>query len=167
MVESSALDSIDRAILCQLQLEGRLANNELAARVGLSPSPCLRRVRNLETAGVITGYTALIDPAAVDCTYEPLVWVTLDEVTRDSLLAFESAVADIPEIVEALRMMGQPDYLLRIVTAGPESFEVLYMDVLAGLPHVKTLTSQLAMKAVKRTHRLPIAGRPPITRADR
>lgn len=150
------MDTIDRAILNCLQAEGRLANNELAARVGLSPSPCLRRVRNLEKAGVITGYAALIDPAAVDCTYEPLVWVTLDKVTRDSLVSFESVLADVPEIVEALRMMGQPDYLLRIVTAGPESFEALYMDVLAALPHVKTLTSQLAMKAIKRTQRLPI-----------
>ncbi len=86
------------------------------------------------------------------------MWVTLDEVTRDSLVAFESALVGVLEIVEALRMMGQPDYLLRVVTSGPESFESLYMDVLAGLPHVKTPTSQLAMKAVKRTHRLPIDG---------
>lgn len=135
-----------------------MANNELAERVGLSPSPCLRRVRNLEADGVITGYTALIDPTKVECDYEPIVWVTLDEVTRSSMLSFESAIDDVPEIVEALRMMGQPDYLLRIVTATPATFESLYIDTLAGLPHVQTLTSQLAMKSVKRTRRLPLPG---------
>ena len=86
------MDQIDHAILHQLQLNGRLPNNELADRVGLSPSPCLRRVRNLEASGAITGYTALIDPAAVGCEYEPIVWVTLSEVTRTSMLEFESAI---------------------------------------------------------------------------
>ena len=133
-----------------------MANNDLADRIGLSPSPCLRRVRNLENAGIITGYTALVDRAAVGCGYEPLVWVTLSTVTRASMEEFETAVADIPAIVEALRMMGQPDYLLRVVTADANSFEALYFDTLAGLPHVQTLTSQLAMKVVKRSHQLPV-----------
>lgn len=150
------MDEIDRAILCQLQHEGRLPNNELADRVGLSPSPCLRRVRNLEAAGVIAGYAALLDRVAIGCGYEPIVWVTLSEVNRDSMLAFETAIETVPEVVEVLRMMGQPDYMLRVVTSGPESFEALYIDVLAGLPHVQILTSQLAMKTVKRTHELPV-----------
>jgi DNA-binding Lrp family transcriptional regulator len=150
------VDRIDEAILYHLQREGRLANNELADRVGLSPSPCLRRVRNLETSGAITGYAALIDRSVVGCDYEPLVWVTLSQVTRDSMIAFESAVRAIPSITEVLRMMGQPDYLLRIVTADADTFEDLYIDTLASLPHVQTLTSQLAMKAVKRTHELPL-----------
>jgi DNA-binding Lrp family transcriptional regulator len=134
-----------------------MANNELADRVGLSPSPCLRRVRSLEAAGAITGYTALVDRSIVDCDYEPLVWVTLTQVTRAALLEFESAVQTIPHITEALRMMGQPDYLLRIVTADADAFETLYIDILASLPHVQTLTSQLAMKVIKRTHELPLA----------
>jgi DNA-binding Lrp family transcriptional regulator len=150
------MDPIDRAILHQLQTDGRLANNELADRVGLSASPCLRRVRQLEAAGVITSYTALIDRTAVACSYEPLVWVTLSEITRKSMTAFEGAASEIGEVVEVLRMMGQPDYLLRIVTADAASFEVLYIDRLASLPYVQTLTSQLAMKIVKRTHELPI-----------
>ncbi len=133
-----------------------MANNELADRVGLSPSPCLRRVRKLEEAGVITGYTAVVDRRAVGCGYEPLLWVSLDEVTRASMATFEAAIAEVPEVVEALRMMGQPDYLLRIVTATPETYETLYIDRLAALPHVKTLTSQVAMKTVKRSHRLPV-----------
>lgn len=150
------MDSIDRAILYQLQRNGRIPNNELAEVVGLSPSPCLRRVKNLEASGVITGYAAVLDRSSVGCDYEPIVWVTLSTVTRDSLLEFENAVEAIPEITEAARMMGQPDYLLRVVCADASGFESLYMDELANLPHVQTLTSQLAMKTVKRTTTLPI-----------
>jgi Lrp/AsnC family leucine-responsive transcriptional regulator len=146
------VDDIDRAIIDQLQRDGRLTNLELSERVGLSPSPCLRRVRHLEATGVIRGYTALVDPRAVGRAYEPLVWVTLSEVTRESMTAFENAVDAIADVVEVMRMMGQPDYLLRIATADADSFEALYMDHLARLPHVQTLTSQLAMKTVKRTH---------------
>lgn len=156
LLEFSAVDDIDLAILCQLQRNGRIPNNELADAVGLSPSPCLRRVRNLEASGVITGYTAILDRDAVGCRYEPIVWVTLNTVTRASMLAFEAAIDDIPEIVEAARMMGQPDYLLRIVTTDDDTFETLYIERLANLPHVQKLTSQLAMKTVKRTHELPI-----------
>ncbi len=133
-----------------------MANNELADAVGLSPSPCLRRVRNLESSGVITGYTAVLDRESVDCSYEPMVWVTLESVTRQSMIEFEAAIDDVPEIVEAARMMGQPDYLLRVVVADAAAFEELYMDTLARLPHVQTLTSQLAMKTVKRTIELPV-----------
>lgn len=150
------MDSIDQAILCQLQRNGRIANNELAEAVGLSPSPCLRRVRNLETAGVIAGYAAILDRDAVGCSYEPMVWVTLQTVTRASMLAFEEAVGDVPQIVEVARMMGQPDYLLRVVAADAQDFESLYIDVLANLPHVEKLTSQLAMKIIKRTTELPL-----------
>ena len=155
MVASNAMNSTDYAILDQLQQDGRIANNELADRIGLSPSPCLRRVRILEAAGVILGYTALLDRAALGRAYEPLVWVTLSEITRDSMSTFETAVQEIPDVIEVLRMMGQPDYLLRVVTADPASFETLYIERLARLPHVQTLTSQLAMKVVKRTHRAP------------
>ena len=150
------MDQIDRDILFHLQADGRMANNDLADRVRLSPSPCLRRVRNLESSGLIAGYTALVDRARTGCSYEPLVWVTLSTVTRDSMREFETAVADIPAIIEVLRMMGQPDYLLRVVTGDAEAFETLYFDTLAGLPHVQTLTSQLALKVVKRSQHLPV-----------
>ena len=153
------MDSIDRSILFHLQADGRQPNNVLADRVGLSPSPCLRRVRQLEAEGVIEGYTALLDRRAVGCGYEALVWVTLDRVTRESMTVFEAAVQDIDAVVEVLRMMGQPDYLMRVVAADAEAFEAVYIDRLAELPHVKTLTSQSAMKVVKRTHRLPVPAR--------
>ncbi|MFN6121277.1 MAG: Lrp/AsnC family transcriptional regulator [Actinomycetes bacterium] len=153
------MDSIDRGILYQLQRDGRQANNVLADRVGLTPSPCLRRVRQLEDEGVIEGYTALLDRRAVGCGYEALVWVTLDRVTRESMTVFEDAVQAIDHVVEVLRMMGQPDYLMRVVAADADAFEAIYIDRLAELPHVKTLTSQSAMKVVKRTHLLPIPAR--------
>lgn len=153
------MDSIDRGILYQLQRDGRQANNMLADRVGLTPSPCLRRVRQLEDEGVIEGYTALLDRRAVGCGYEALVWVTLDRVTRESMTVFEDAVQAIDHVVEVLRMMGQPDYLMRVVAADADAFEAIYIDRLAELPHVKTLTSQSAMKVVKRTHLLPIPAR--------
>jgi Lrp/AsnC family transcriptional regulator, leucine-responsive regulatory protein len=150
------VDEIDHAIILELQRNSRQSNIELADRIGLTASPCLRRVKQLETSGVIRGYTALVDPAAVGRSYEPLVWVTLSKVTRESMSEFETAIQDIDEIVEAMRMMGQPDYLLRIATKDADSFEALYMDHLAGLPHVQTLTSQLAMKTVKRNHETPL-----------
>ncbi len=134
-----------------------MANNDLADLVGLSPSPCLRRVRSLERSGIIQGYTAIVNSEAVGCGYETLVWVTLDLVTRASMVEFEAQVLDVPEIVEVSRMMGQPDYLLRVVAADPSHFETIYFDVLAGLPHVKTLTSQMAMKVVKRSTELPLS----------
>jgi Lrp/AsnC family leucine-responsive transcriptional regulator len=153
------MDPIDRSILYQLQRDGRQANNVLADRVGLTPSPCLRRVRQLEDEGVIGGYTALLDRRAVGCGFEALVWVTLDRVTRESMTVFEDAVQAIDHVMEVLRMMGQPDYLMRVVAADADAFEALYIDRLAELPHVKTLTSQSAMKVVKRTHLLPIPPR--------
>jgi len=149
------VDHIDRAIIVELQRNGRLTNIELADRVGLTPSPCLRRVKQLESSGVIRGYTALIDPRTLGRAYEPLVWVTLSRVTRESLSEFENAVQEVDDVVEAMRMMGQPDYLLRVATTDADSFEALYMDHLAALPHVQTLTSQLAMKTVKRSHAVP------------
>ena len=145
------MDTIDRAIIIELQRNGRLTNLELSDRIGLTASPCLRRVRQLEGRGVIRGYTALVDSRAIGRSYEPLVWVTLSKVTRESLSDFESAIQALDDVVEAMRMMGQPDYLLRIATTDADSFELLYMDHLASLPHVQTLTSQVAMKTVKRS----------------
>jgi len=149
------MDATDRAIIVELQRNSRLTNIELADRIGLTASPCLRRVKQLESSGVIRGYTALIDPASIGRAYEPLVWVTLSKVTRESMSEFEDAIQAVDDVVEAMRMMGQPDYLLRIATTDADSFEALYMDHLASLPHVQTLTSQLAMKTVKRTLAVP------------
>jgi len=144
------MDQIDRDILFQLQEDGRLPNNELADRIGLSPSPCHRRVRNLEATGTIQRYTAVVDPRAVGRSYEVLVWVTLTKVTRSSMAEIEERFGVLEEITEAFRMMGQPDYLVRVAVADSAAFETFYIDTLAALPHVQTLTSMTTMKTIKR-----------------
>jgi Lrp/AsnC family leucine-responsive transcriptional regulator len=148
------MDQVDREILFQLQQDGRLANNELADRIGLSPSPCHRRVRNLEANGTIQRYTAIIDPRAVGRGYEVLVWVTLKEVTRASMAAIEEQFESLDDVTEAFRMMGQPDYLIRVAVADSAAFETFYIDTLAALPQVQTLTSMTTMKTIKRNRPL-------------
>ena len=148
------MDQVDREILFQLQQDGRLANNELADRIGLSPSPCHRRVRNLEASGTIQRYTAVIDPRAVGRGYEVLVWVTLKEVTRASMAAIEEQFETLDDVTEAFRMMGQPDYLIRVAVADSAAFETFYIDTLAALPQVQTLTSMTTMKTIKRNRPL-------------
>lgn len=144
------MDSIDLDIIYQLQLDGRQSNNDLAERVGLSPSPCLRRVRNLQADGTIERFTAIVDPTAIGRGYEVLLWVTLKEVTRTSLAAVEHAFGELEPITEAYRMMGQPDYLIRVAVRDAEEFESFYIDTLAALPHVHSLTSMVTMKTIKR-----------------
>ena len=151
------MDQLDRAILSQLQSEGRLANIELADRVGLSPSPCLRRVRNLEGSGVILGYRAVIDPAAVDRGFQVLLHLTMEVKDREATMeAFEARVAEIDEIIECRRMFGDPDYLLWVAVADLEAYESLYMTKLVGLPGVARTVSQLTMKTIKPGGRLPL-----------
>lgn len=146
------MDDIDRAILYQLQADGRIPNNELAERVGLTPSPCHRRVRRLEEAGTIQRYVAVVDPVALGRAYEVLVWITLREVTRESMATIEEHFAEHDEITEAFRMMGQPDYLVRVAVADAAAYESFYIDTLAALPGVQTLTSMTTMKTIKRHH---------------
>jgi Lrp/AsnC family leucine-responsive transcriptional regulator len=151
------MDSVDRAILRHLQAEGRLSNTELADRIGLSPSPCLRRVRRLEESGVIAGYGAIIDPAAVDRGFQVLVHLTME--VRDRLAtmeAFEARVAELDEVIECRRMFGDPDYLLWVAAADLAAYEQLYMTKLVGLPGVARTVSQLTMKTVKPGGRLPL-----------
>jgi DNA-binding Lrp family transcriptional regulator len=142
------VDSIDRKILAQLQEDGRLSLTDLAARVGLTVSPAHRRVRDLERSGAIVGYRAVIDPTTVGLGFEALLFVTMKQADRDTLLAFESAVARIPNVLQAQRLFGDPDYLLRIRTADLDAYAKLEDDVLAGLPGVLRLTSTLVMKNI-------------------
>ncbi|MGW7412943.1 Lrp/AsnC family transcriptional regulator [Streptomyces sp. NPDC054863] len=149
------MDALDRKILTELQLDGRLTITELAARVQLSVSPCHRRLRDLEREGAIRGYQAVIDPAAVGLNFEALVFVTLRWEAPDTVAAFESAVADIPHVLQAQRLFGEPDYLLRVATADLVAFQQLYDQQLARLPGVQRLTSTLVMKNVIDTRPLP------------
>jgi Lrp/AsnC family leucine-responsive transcriptional regulator len=151
------VDQLDRAILSELQVDGRLPNTELAERVGLTPSPCLRRVRNLEDSGVIVGYRAVIDPAAVDRGFQVLVHLMMEVKDRRAMMeAFEAQVAEIDEVIECRRMFGDPDYLLWVAVADLEAYEAVYMTKLVGLPGVARTVSQLTMKTIKSGGRLPL-----------
>ncbi|QFZ21360.1 Lrp/AsnC family transcriptional regulator [Saccharothrix syringae] len=142
------MDAIDRKILAALQDDGRLTVTELASRVGLSVSPCHRRLRELERVRTIRGYRAVVDAAALGLTFQALVFVTMRQEDRNTLLGFEAAVACIPEVVQAQRLFGDPDYLLRVVTADLAAYQRLEDDHLAALPGIQRLTSTLVMKDV-------------------
>lgn len=142
------MDAIDGKILAELQAEGRLTVAELADRVRLSAGPCHRRLRELERTGVITGYRAVIDPAAVGLGFETLVSVTMDREDSATIAAFETALAAVSEIRRAERLFGDPDYLLRVATADLAAYAALRDEKLAALPGVRRLTSTIVMKRV-------------------
>ncbi|EWM16797.1 Lrp/AsnC family transcriptional regulator [Kutzneria sp. 744] len=143
------MDKIDRAIIAELQADGRLANTELADRVGLSPSPCLRRVRILESHGVITGYHATVDPTALGQGFSVLVHIEMANQSRSTIEAFEAEVVRIEAVLECRRMFGQPDYLLWVGVKDLAAYEKLYMTRLTGLPGVARAISQFTMRVIK------------------
>ena len=150
------MDAVDREILAVLQEDGRLTLTELADRVRLSLSPCHRRLRALERSGAITGYRACLDAVALGLTFEALVFATMRDSNRDTLAAFESAVSGIPNIQQAQRLFGDPDYLLRVVARDLAAFQTLYDEQLATLPGVQRLTSTLVMKSIVDGRPLPL-----------
>jgi DNA-binding Lrp family transcriptional regulator len=141
-----AIDRLDRKILAELQSEGRLSVTDLAARVGLTLSPAHRRVRDLEASGAIVGYRAIVDPAALGLDFEALVFITMKQEDRETLLAFEEAVAGIPNVLLAQRLFGDPDYILRVRTADLDAYAQFQDDELARLPGVLRFQSTLVMK---------------------
>ncbi|WP_037906860.1 Lrp/AsnC family transcriptional regulator [Actinacidiphila yeochonensis] len=149
------MDAIDRSILRELQADGRLSNQELAQRVGLTPSPCLRRVRQLEEDGVIQTYRAVVDPAAVGRGFEVFASV---EVRRDpeSVAAFESEVQATPDVVEAYRLYGAPGCLLRIAVADSDAYERFWRERLIAMPGVADVNSQMIMKRIKSPQGVPV-----------
>ncbi|MGA5206306.1 Lrp/AsnC family transcriptional regulator [Streptomyces variegatus] len=149
------MDALDRKILTELQLDGRLTVTELAARVKLSVSPCHRRLRDLEREGAIRGYRAVVDPAAVGLNFEALVFATLRWEDADTVSAFEEAVAAVPHVLQAQRLFGDPDYLLRVATTDLAAFQQLYDQQLARLPGVQRLNSTLVMKHIVDERPLP------------
>jgi DNA-binding Lrp family transcriptional regulator len=150
------MDRINRQILAELQADGRLTITELAERVGLSVSPCHRRLRTLERSGAIAGYRAELDAAALGLAFEALVFVTMRGADRETLDAFEIAVGAVPNVVRADRLFGDPDYLLRVLTADLSAFQRLYDEKLATLPGVQRLISTLVMKSVVADRPLPV-----------
>lgn len=144
-----AMDKADRAIIAHLVENGRLTNTELADRVGLSPSPCLRRVRQLETSGVLTGYHAAVDPAAVGRGFQVLLHVETAQQDGATIGAFEAEVQRLDDVSHCRRMFGRPDYLLWIEVADLDAYERLYMKNLVNLPGVARTNSQFTMKIIK------------------
>jgi DNA-binding Lrp family transcriptional regulator len=153
------LDSVDRAILAELQANGRLTVTELAGRVRLTPGPCHRRLRELERSGVITGYRALVNPAAVGMGFEALVQVTLERGDASTVAAFETAIAGLPQVRHAERLFGDPDYLLRVAARDLDDFAALRDHSLAMLPGIHRLTSTIVMKRIVDNRPLPLATR--------
>ncbi|MBM7442331.1 Lrp/AsnC family transcriptional regulator [Streptomyces sp. HB132] len=143
-----SMDALDREILFHLRQDGRLTNVELAKRVGLTPPPCLRRVKRLEEAGVITGYRAVIDPEALGRGLEVLVDVEIYAQDRKSFEEFESTVASYEEVIEFRRMYGRPDYFIRVAVADHAAYEAFLTGKLSGLPAVLRLESHLTMKKI-------------------
>ncbi len=143
------VDSLDRAILDHLQQDGRLTNQELAARVGLTPAPCLRRVRRLEADGVITGYTATVDPAALGRGFEVIIHAELVAKDLPTVESFERRLAAMEEVAELRRMFGIPDYVIRVQTADSEAYERWLTTQLLGDPAIARVDSRITMKLLK------------------
>lgn len=145
------LDAIDVTILNELQGNGRLTNLELAQRVHLSPSACLRRVKHLEEAGVIAQYAALLNPKAVGQHGTSFTIVNLETLTNPMLEAFERAVCDEPRVLDCYYVAGSNDYLIRFTYRDAEDLERFHTEVLMRLPGVMRSNSMLVLRTVKKT----------------
>lgn len=144
----AAIDRIDERILAVLSQEGRLSNQDLAGRIGLSASACLRRVRRLEEAGLIRGYTAVLDGDALGFGRSVYVEISLESQRSDLLDAFEAAVRTCPGVLSCHLMAGQADYLLRVAVAGVDDYERIHRTHLAALPGVASIRSAFTLRAV-------------------
>jgi Lrp/AsnC family leucine-responsive transcriptional regulator len=151
------LDRLDRSILARLQVEGRLSNQELAERVSLSPSPCLRRVRALERSGVIRQYVALLDPAKIGLTMIAYVSVKLEKKGKMPVEQFTRAVLGWSEVVSCYSMTGDVDYLMRIQVEDLDHFSRFIMDKLLKQPGVIDIRSNFVLDRIKDTTALPLA----------
>ena len=150
------IDTIDRVILNILQKDGRIANVDLAKRAGLSPSPCARRVKNLEDSGIIARYAALIDQKAVGLPVNVFVNVTLERQVKDALQNFEAAILKRPEVMECYLMTGQADYFLRVVVADLDAYERFLVEHLTRIPGIANIKSSFALKQIAYRTELPI-----------
>lgn len=142
-------DAADRRILQVLQREGRISNAELAERVGLSASPCLRRVRRMEAAGIIQGYTARVDPAVEGWAIRALVIIRLSRQHEDEILMFEDAVRSWDEVAECHLVTGTPDYVLKVLARGLEDYEQFVKHKIARLKCVASIETSFIMSTVK------------------
>jgi Lrp/AsnC family leucine-responsive transcriptional regulator len=150
------LDSIDRKILRELQRDGAIRNDVLAERVGLSPSPTLRRVKALEEGGYVRSYVALLNPNRLGLGVRVMIEIRLTVQDRDALDRFEKAASVIPEVTECMTVLGDWDYVLTVVAKDIEDYQRLLLDRLAKLPGVANYKSTLIVRDVKRSTELPV-----------
>ena len=155
-MQAPELDITDRRILRELQQDGALRNDLLAERIALSPAPTLRRVRALESAGVIQRYAALLDPERVGLAVRVKVDVRLSSQARNAIDAFSKAVSAMPEVVECIILFGEWDYQLTVVARDVEDYQRFVFDKLSKLPGIATYRSTLIMRVVKHTTVLPV-----------
>ena len=142
------IDDIDRRILQLLQTNGRITNQELADSIGLSPSPCLRRLRHLETTGVISGYVALVDPDKLGLSVTAFIRVRLHQQDDQHLAMFEDAVAQFPEVMECYLMTGDADYQLRVIVQSLSAFEDFLRHKLTRIKGVSQVTTSFALRPI-------------------
>lgn len=152
------LDALDIRILQQLQEDSSLTNVELARRVHLSPSPCLARVKALESAGVIQRYVALADPKVLGLGLSVFISISLKEQSKEALAEFESRIADHDEVMECYLMTGDSDYLIRVAVADMAALERFILDQLTPIPGVEKIRSSFALKQVRYKTALPLPG---------
>jgi Lrp/AsnC family leucine-responsive transcriptional regulator len=151
------LDRFDRQILEILQREGRLSNQELAERIGLSPSPCLRRVRALEEAGLISGYRATVDARKLGLTLTALVYISMDVHTPERFAAFETAIGLLPEVLECLLITGQEaDYQLKVAVRDMDHYQALLLGHLTRIPGVTGVHSSFVLRSVLKNAIVPV-----------
>ena len=154
------LDRFDRQILQVLQQEGRISNQELADRIGLSPSPCLRRVRTLEEAGLIIGYRALLAPKVLGLSLMALIHISMDRHTPERFSDFEAAVSEIPEVMECLLITGQAaDYQLKVVVRDMDAYQDLLLNRITGIKGVSGVHSSFVLRRVVDKTALPVGGK--------
>jgi Lrp/AsnC family leucine-responsive transcriptional regulator len=149
MSESNTIDRFDIQILRELSRDGRISLQDMSERIGLSTTPTARRVRRLESAGIITGYAALIDETALGFDVSVFVSVQLERQVDDALARFEAAVREFPEVVDCWLMTGDRDYLLRIATTGLKEFEEFLVGRLTRVPGVASIQSSIPLRRVK------------------
>ena len=151
------IDRFDRRILEVLQQEGRISNLELAERIGLSPSPCLRRVRALEETGLITGYRAMLDPGRLGLSLTALIFISMDRHTPERFANFEERVGALPEVMECLLITGQDaDYQLKVTVRDMEAYQALLLHKITRIEGVSGVHSSFVMRRVVDKTALPI-----------
>ena len=151
-------DRIDRLILHELQLDGRLSNAALAQKVNLSESACLRRVRLLEESGLLRGYVALVDQSSAGYPDNVFVRITLHSQQQDDLTAFEKEALKLAEVMECYLMSGDADYLLRVIVADARDYERIHSQYLTRLPGVARVHSSFALRTVTKKTEIPVRG---------